>query len=236
MRPILWALPVAVGCAVSPRRPGGPDLETRVLPCRKGGIVAVETRGPLAVPFPAAAGRLLAGEALVRAQSGTQEITQWDPEAALPARAGFEADTAAEAGVSPQAQAVLEEIRRYGGPGAELCQSPPAPDNRLYLSTFLTSHGPFHVLGELRTMRTERAAVLVELHFLVSAEYEAGVNVYHVEEVAEGTLTLTVRLWAWISQVEGMLGALGARAMAGAEMRREAEHVWHEVAAYLGAP
>ncbi len=239
------------GCAASQKgRPSTGDLTSSVLPYTTGGIVATEAHGSLVADFTEAARRLLSWKTLVKAQSETIAafIIRFDTDVTLLLK-----ESAQRAAVSLKAindamgawsngnleplreiAALLKAIQEQNGLGARLCDPPSRirPPARLAATLFETDRGVLLVLGEVRGKRDQSEALLLEIHFFVSTDYKAGVNVYHVANVGDGRVLLTVHLFSWITQTEGFFGTI-PRTIAEGQMRSQVERTWQDVADYL---
>ncbi len=238
------ALALAAGCCGAARNPGEPPIRTVALPVHTGGIAAAQATYSLPVPFEAAAARIVAWADLVAAQAGTAYVrsidSDEDPAPALAdalAKAGAPPGETAEALASwrqgarerfREARALLGEAWKHMPPGIGVLAGDPG--GALGAVVFTSGSRTILALADVRRGIGAADAWLVEIHFHVSGEYVAGINVYHL--AAGAPPVLTVQLYSWIRQIEGVFGTF-ARGMAERELGVQAEATWREVAAYL---
>jgi hypothetical protein len=239
----LAALALVSGCRSAPKPDEG-SIRVAPLPAHTGGIAAAQAVGALPVSFETAAVRIGAWSDLVEAQSGTvyaRQIRSDDDPAAVLREACAKAGTAPDAAVAALAawqqgaparfretHALLDEAWKHTPPGIGVLAGDPG--SALGVTVFTSGSRTILALADLRRGAAETEAWLVEIHFHVSGQYVAGMNVYHL--AAGAPPVLTVQLYTWIRQVEGVFGAF-ARGMAERELGAQAEATWREVATYL---
>ncbi len=242
----LAGLVLAPGCGGAPK-PDERPIRVAALPVHTGGIAAAQAAYVLPVPFEAAAARIGAWADLVEAQAGTVFVRQIgpddDPATVLRdafAKTGAPPEEAAAALASWQ-QGVRERFREtHALLGEAWKHTPPGigvlvgdPGSALGVVVFTSGGRTFLALADIRRSAGAAEAWLVEIDFHVSGEYAAGMNVYHL--AAGEPPVLTVQLYSWIRQVEGVFGAI-ARGVAEHELGAQAEATWREVAEYLARP
>ncbi len=236
---------LAAGCSLQSRkRPLSREPASEVLPITTGGIVAVKASGLLRGGFEATAQKLLAWEAAVGSQPDTlhaliideKEPAKWTlPEDAARITGKKEivntlqAWGKGEAEQFKEALALLESFRKKRYAPAALCTDPAEREEtaglQFGLNTFKSSQGIVLVLGDIRTRQEKEDAFLMEIHFHVSQSYAAGLNLYHLQKKAEGTLELSISLLSWIRQVEGLFGAI-PRQFAEKELLKQVKTSW----------
>jgi hypothetical protein len=239
------ALPLG-GCGGGEKKPGDPPaVASAVLPVMTGGIVAAQAASRLATPFAQVASRLRAWAECAAAQTGTVCARTIDPSQELVPQladalknAGLAGgDTAAAMGAWTggtrerfrEARTLLAEAAKHAPPGMGNFGTDPGGEYGVVV--FKNGSRTILVLADIRSCTTADAAWLIELDYHVSNSYVAGLSIYHV--TSGPAPVLTVQVYSWISQVEGMFGAV-ARGMAEGELRAQAEATWRDVAAYLG--